>query len=210
MTLHSVVMADDHPLFREGVARTLNESGRYTVVGVAGSGAEAVALTAELKPALVLLDLSMPDGGLWALERIAGTGPVVALLTVNEDSDTVFAALEKGAQGYVLKGISARELIGVLDDLMAGQSYIAPSLASRVLTRMRVPRAEADPIDSLTKREEEILRLVSGGLSNKEVARDLDIQERTVKHHMTQILQKLHLRNRTEAALAARRRWGDG
>ncbi|MEI4488836.1 response regulator transcription factor [Frigidibacter sp. MR17.14] len=212
MTLCRVVIADDHPLFRDGVARTLEETGRYRVCGRAGSGREAVALVAAEAPDLVILDLSMPDGGLWALERIAGdAGPVVAMLTVSEDSEAVFAALEAGARGYLLKGVGAAELVAVLDGLMEGQSHVAPSLAAKVLTRMRAPRrAEADPLDSLTPREEEILRLVAGGLSNKEVARRLDLQERTVKHHMTQILQKLQLRNRTEAALAAQRRWGDG
>lgn len=213
MTLHRVLVADDHPLFREGVARTLAESGHFTVVGTASSGAEAVEQARLLVPDMVLLDLSMPQGGLWALERIArlDPAPVAVMLTVSEDSDAVFAALEGGARGYLLKGIGGAELVTILDRLMAGESHVAPTLAARLLTRMNRPHAaEPDPLASLTAREEEILRLVSSGLSNKEVARLLDVQERTVKHHMTQILQKLHLRNRTEAALMAQRRWGDG
>lgn len=213
MTLHRVLVADDHPLFREGVARTLAESGHFTVVGTASSGAEAVEQARLLVPDMVLLDLSMPQGGLWALERIArlDPAPVAVMLTVSEDSDAVFAALEGGARGYLLKGIGGAELVTILERLMAGESHVAPTLAARLLTRMNRPHAaEPDPLASLTAREEEILRLVSSGLSNKEVARLLDVQERTVKHHMTQILQKLHLRNRTEAALMAQRRWGDG
>ncbi|WP_306753457.1 response regulator [Paracoccus actinidiae] len=213
MTMHRVLVADDHPLFREGVARTLGESGHFQVAGTAASGAEAVDQARRLAPDMVLLDLSMPQGGLWALERIMrmDPAPVAVMLTVSEDSDAVFAALEGGARGYLLKGIGGAELVTILERLMAGESHVAPALAARLLTRMgRAQPAEPDPLASLTAREEEILRLVSSGLANKEVARLLDVQERTVKHHMTQILQKLHLRNRTEAALLAQKRWGDG
>jgi two-component system, NarL family, nitrate/nitrite response regulator NarL len=213
MTRHRVLVADDHPLFREGVARTLAESGQFEVVGTAASGAEAVEQAERLTPDMVLLDLSMPQGGLWALERIARLDPppVAVMLTVSEDSDAVFAALEQGAKGYLLKGIGGAELVTILERLMAGESHVAPSLAARMLTRMHQPRThQPDPLASLTDREEEILRLVSAGLSNKEIARRLEVQERTVKHHMTQILQKLHLRNRTEAAILAQRQWGGG
>lgn len=213
MTRHRVVVADDHPLFREGVARTLAESTSFEVAGTAASGAEAVEQASSLAPDLVLLDLSMPQGGLWALERIARLepAPVAVMLTVSEDSDAVFAALEGGARGYLLKGIGGTELIAILERLMAGESHVAPALAARMLTRLHKPQvAPPDSLATLTAREEEILRLVSAGLSNKEVARRLDLQERTIKHHMTQILQKLHLRNRTEAAILAQRRWGDG
>ena len=207
-----VVVADDHPLFREGVARTLAESGLFEVVGQGASGREAVDLTAALAPDLVLLDLSMPDGGQWALGQIvaAGNPPVIAMLTVSEDDDAILAALGAGAAGYVLKGIGSRELVQILSDLVAGRSYVAPSLAARVLTRMNAPRrggAPESPLDSLTKREEDILRLVAEGKSNKEVGLALDLQEKTVKHYMTGILQKLHVRNRTEAALLARGHW---
>ncbi|GGF73898.1 DNA-binding response regulator [Paracoccus acridae] len=213
MTRHRVLVADDHPLFREGVARTLAESTLFEVAGTAASGAEAVEQASRLAPDLVLLDLSMPQGGLWALERIARLepAPVAVMLTVSEDSEAVFAALEGGARGYLLKGIGGTELVAILQRLMEGESHVAPALAARMLTRMHKPQdAPPDPLSTLTAREEEILRLVSAGLSNKEVARRLDLQERTIKHHMTQILQKLHLRNRTEAAILAQRRWGDG
>ena len=212
MTGHRVLVADDHPLFREGVARTLAESGRFQVVGTAASGAEAVDQAARLAPDLVLLDLSMPQGGLWALERIMqlAPAPLAAMLTVSEDSDAVFAALERGARGYLLKGIGGAELVTILERLMAGESHVAPALAARMLARMhKTPAVPSDPLASLTAREEEILRLVSSGLSNKEVARRVNLQERTVKHHMTQILQKLHLRNRTEAAILAQKQWGN-
>ena len=210
MSRHRVVVADDHPLFREGVARTLQESGRFDVVATAASGAEAVQAARSHAPDLVLLDLSMPQGGLWALERIAALdpAPVLVMLTVSEDGDAVFAALEGGARGYLLKGIGGAELVATLERVMQGESHVAPSLAARMLARMRNPAPSSrDGLDLLTPREEEVLRLVSEGLSNKEVARHTDTQERTVKHHMTQILQKLHLRNRTEAALLAQKEW---
>lgn len=215
MSKTRVVLADDHPLFREGVARTLEQSGKYDPVGEAATGCEALALCAQTTPDLLLLDLSMPDGGLETLKQVVATGPhpIVAMLTVSEDDDSILAALEAGAAGYILKGVGSRELIGILDDLMAGRSYVAPSLAAKLLTRMNAPRrgpAPAEPIDTLTKREEDILRLVARGLSNKEAGRMLDLQEKTVKHYMTTILQKLQVRNRTEAALLAHGRWGDG
>lgn len=213
MSGHRVVVADDHPLFREGVARTLQESGRFAVVATAASGAEAVEAARRHAPDLVLLDLSMPQGGLWALERIAllQPAPVMVLLTVSEDGDAVFAALEGGARGYLLKGIGGAELVATLERVMQGESHVAPSLAARMLARMRSPvPSSRDGLDLLTPREEEVLRLVSEGLSNKEIARRTDVQERTVKHHMTQTLQKLHLRNRTEAALLAQKEWRNG
>lgn len=213
MSGHRVVVADDHPLFREGVARTLQESGRFAVVATAASGAEAVEAARSHAPDLVLLDLSMPQGGLWALERIAllQPAPVMVLLTVSEDGDAVFAALEGGARGYLLKGIGGAELVATLERVMQGESHVAPSLAARMLARMRSPvPSSRDGLDLLTPREEEVLRLVSEGLSNKEIARRTHVQERTVKHHMTQILQKLHLRNRTEAALLAQKEWRNG
>ena len=211
MSGHRVLVADDHPLFREGVARTLQESGRFTVVATAASGAEAVAAAEAHAPDLVLLDLSMPQGGLWALERIGALrpAPLRVMLTVSEEGEAVLAALEAGARGYLLKGIGGAELVAALERVMQGESHVAPALAARMLARMRGPAA-GDGLDLLTPREEEVLRLVAEGLSNKEIARRTAVQERTIKHHMTQILQKLHLRNRTEAALLAQKRWRDG
>jgi len=211
MGVTRIVIADDHPLYREGVARSLVESGRFDVVGEAATGQEAVAMVARLAPDLALLDISMPDGGIAALRQITllPRPPRVAMLTVSEEDDDVMQALKAGASGYVLKGVGSRELVQILTDLAEGGTYVAPSLAMKVLTAMNAPRRakEKDPIDALTKREEDILRLVAEGKSNKEVGIALDLQEKTVKHYMTTILQKLHVRNRTEAALIARDRW---
>ena len=171
-----VVLADDHPLFRDGVARTLVESDLFEVVGQASTGREAVAMIAAHKPDIALLDISMPDGGLWALSQVMTSPepPRVAMLTVSEEDDDVMQALKAGATGYLLKGVGAQELVSVVSDLAAGRSYLAPSLAIKVLAAMNAPRAapaDDDPLDGLTKREEDILRLVSEGKSNKEVGR---------------------------------------
>lgn len=205
-----ILIADDHPMFREGVAALLNRQETTEVIGQAGTGKDAVEMAVAMLPDLVLLDLSMPDGGLWALAEIkrVDPAPVVAMLTVAEDDESVFRALKAGADGYILKGIGGRDLIEAVEDLAAGRSYVSPSLAMKVLQAMRTTNAaKEDPVDSLTAREEEILRLVAQGKSNKEVARVLELQEKTVKHYMTIILQKLQVRNRTEAALIAHGRW---
>jgi two-component system nitrate/nitrite response regulator NarL len=157
----------------------------------------------------VLLDISMPKGGgLPALTRIVqlDAAPKVAMLTASEEDDDLMQALRLGALGYVLKGVGAGELVEVVRGLADGQSYVSPGLAGRLLVGMRSrgAAAPANPMEDLTKREEDILRLVAQGLSNREVGQTLELQEKTVKHYMTAILQKLHVRNRVEAAMLAR------
>lgn len=207
-----IVVADDHPLYREGVARALADDPGIEVVGQGEDAGSAVALTQQLKPDLVLLDLSMPGGGgIEALRciRAQDAPPKVAILTVSEDDDDVMRALKAGAAGYLLKGIGSRELVAIVKDLARGLTYVSPTLAGRILNAMRegAARKAPNPIDDLSKREEDILRLVAEGQSNKEVGLALDLQEKTVKHYMTSILQKLHARNRVEAAVIARGHW---
>ena len=208
-----VVIADDHPLYREGVARSLSETGRFSIVGEAANGPGALVLVRAEKPDVVLLDISMPGGGIATLGQIMTleNPPRVAMLTVSEDDDDIMQALKTGALGYILKGVGSRELVQIVTDLAEGRSYVAPSLAIKMMAAMNAPRAVAvkSELDSLTKREEDILRLVSLGKSNKEVANDLDLQEKTIKHYMTAILQKLQVRNRTEAAIMAKGKWAD-
>ena len=206
----SLIVADDHPLYREGVVRTLSAEPDISIAGVGASADEALSLVAGHAPDVVLLDISMPGGGLSAAKRIAEAYPAVkiVMLTVSEQDEDVHAALKAGARGYVLKGVGGAELVQLVREVAKGASYVSPSLAARLLKEAGEGgagvAAATDRLDSLTEREREILALVADGLSNKEVARDLDLQEKTVKHYMTNILRKLGVRNRVEAAILAR------
>lgn len=213
MSAIRVILADDHPLFREGVAKTLVDLGGFEVIAQGTSASEAVSLVQNLLPDIVLLDISMPGSGIEAARKINLSCPVVkiVMLTVSEQDDDVMAALKAGARGYVLKGIGGEELANVLHSIHQGDSYVSPSLAARLLAEMHNPSTPSpaeDPSD-LTAREEQILRLVARGLSNREVGQMLELQEKTVKHYMTNILQKLQVRNRVEATLIAHERFND-
>ena len=208
-----IVVADDHPLFRGGVVRSLLEQGGFDVIAEAGTAAEALAAVEDALPDVVLLDISMPGSGLTAAAEIGRRFPAVGIvmLTVSEADEDLLAALKAGARGYVLKGVGAGELIDVVSAVARGGSYVTPTLAARVLAAMQTQRrragehaGETATAEDLSAREDEILRLVARGLSNKEIGRTLDLQEKTVKHYMTNILQKLQVRNRVEAALKAR------
>ncbi len=204
-----VVLADDHPIYRDGLARTLTDAGDIEIVGQASDGEQAAEMAEGLRPDVVLLDVSMPrGGGIAALARIMqmDTPPRVAMLTASEADDDLMQAIKLGALGYILKGVGASELVGLVRELQAGRSYVSPGLAGRLLVAMRRRDAvqEPSPLDELSKREEDILKLVAQGKSNREVGEALELQEKTVKHYMTSILQKLRVRNRVEAAMLAR------
>ncbi|MEW5987565.1 MAG: response regulator transcription factor [Chloroflexota bacterium] len=204
-----ILIADDHPLFREGVALSLAREPGFTIVGQASSGEEAFRLAGDLLPDVLLLDVTMPGaGGIAAARRIASAWPVVRviMLTVSEDEDDLMAALEAGARGYVLKGVSARELANTVRAVFAGDRYIPPSLAGRILAKMASVSQQEDPLNSLTDREREILLLVGEGLTNREIGERLHLAEKTIKHYMTNVLQKLQVRSRVEAALLAQKR----
>ncbi|SFR32572.1 response regulator [Litoreibacter janthinus] len=205
-----LIVADDHPIFRDGLVKSIAETGDFEIVGIAASAQEAVELAAKFKPDVALLDLSMPGNGITAAARIveAQTAKYVAMLTVSEDDADVTAAFQAGAIGYVLKGVSAEDLRRILKGIARGDAHVSPGLAAQVLKIMQSPKkVDQNPIDDLTKREEQILRLVATGQSNREVADQLNLQEKTVKHYMTTILGKLHARNRVEAALIAHEAW---
>lgn len=204
-----IALVDDHPLFREGVQRSLEEAGDFDIVGQGGSAADAIRLVQDHRPDMALIDISMPGGGIVAAQKICAHAPdlKVVMLTVSESGDDIMAALKAGAHGYVLKGVGSVELADILRGIMNGESYVSPSLAARLWVELRDRPDAGRPselLSALTSREDEILRLVAKGMSNKQVAIDLDIQEKTVKHHMTSILNKLKVRNRTEAALLLR------
>lgn len=193
-----IVVADDHPLFRGGVVLTLRETGYFNIVAETGNAADAIAAVEAHMPDIALLDVSMPGSGLTAAAEISQRFPAVAIvmLTVSEDDDDLLSALRSGARGYVLKGVGADELVEVLRNVASGGSYVSPALAARVLSAMQGRGTRDLPqTETLIPREVEILRHVAMGLSNKEIARELDLQEKTIKHYMTNILQKLQVRN---------------
>lgn len=202
-----ILVVDDHPLFRQGVVHSLRDEPGLVVVGEAASGEEALRLAQELLPDLVLLDVSMPGcGGLVAAQHIATACPSTAIvvLTAAEDPDTLLAAFRAGARAYVLKGVPVQELARVLRAVAAGEAYVSPSLASEMLIALTRDRAP-DPLQELTAREREVLAMIGNALTNREIALRLSLAEKTIKHHVTNILQKLQLRSRVEAALYASR-----
>lgn len=207
--LLQIAIVDDHPLFRSGVADALQRHGGFEIVAEGGTADDAIAIAALKLPDVMLLDVSMPGGGLRAVREIARSYPVVkvVMLTVSEAEDDVTASLRAGARGYILKGVAARELISILRAVAAGDVYVTPSLAATLLFELTgAPggKSTGSPLDELTERERQILEQVAAGDSNKEIAAALQLSEKTVKHHMTNILQKLQVRNRVEAALMAR------
>jgi DNA-binding NarL/FixJ family response regulator len=202
-----ILLADDHPLFREGVAHSLTEDPGLEVVAQASSGEQAVELALALRPDVVLLDISMPGiGGIAAAARIAEILPEtrIVMLTVAENADSLMAALKAGAHGYVLKGVSATEFRAITRRVAAGEAYVTPALAAEMLAEFSRPR-RTDSFSELTTRETGVLELLSNGLTNREIGERLHLAEKTIKHHMTSILQKLQVHTRTEAALKALR-----
>ncbi len=203
-----IVIIDDHPLFRDGVIQTLKAEADFEIVGEATTAAEAIRLATEHVPDVILLDITIPGGGLNAARTLAMTVPVtkIVMLTASEAEEDVLTALKVGARGYILKGVSARELVKIVRDVNAGEAYVTPTLAASLLSEMKGGWSEhktPSPLDELTERERQILEKVAAGMSNKEIAQQLFLSEKTIKHYMTNILQKLQVRNRVEAALLA-------
>jgi DNA-binding NarL/FixJ family response regulator len=209
-----VLLVDDQPLFRRALATLISAQFDMTVVGEGENGRDALDRVRALQPDIVVMDVNMPGAsgvdGVRAIRQAGFRTPIV-MLTVSEDDDDLFESIKAGANGYLLKNVRPEELFDALRGVMRGEAPIAPAVASKLLEALRTGGLPArgtasSPASSesvLTRRESEILQLVADGLSNKEIATELTITEGTVKNHVHNALEKLHLTNRTQAAAYA-------
>ena len=206
-----VMICDDHALFRRGLIMVLESEEGIEVVAEAEDGAEAVTKAEELAPDVVLMDVRMPRvSGIEATRSIADSVPTakILMLTVSDEEDDLYDAIKAGAAGYLLKEISIEEVATAIRAVVSGQSLISPSMASKLLSEFTNLAKKADerqalPTPRLTERELEVLKLVAQGMSNREIAGELYISENTVKNHVRNILEKLHLHSRMEAVVYA-------
>lgn len=203
-----VLIADDHAIVRTGLSQLLGTADDIELVGAAGDGAEAATMAAELRPDVVLMDLSMPGtDGISATERIVAASPEVHVLVLTSFSDQarILDALQAGAEGYLLKHSEPEVILAGIREIVSGGSPLDPKAARVLLTNRRSP----GPDTKLTDREQEVLDMVGAGLPNKTIARRLGISERTVKAHLTNVYQRLGVTDRTQAALWAQRQRRD-
>jgi DNA-binding NarL/FixJ family response regulator len=206
-----VLIVDDHALFRRGLQMVLKQEDDIEVVGEAGDGHEAVEKATELMPDVVLMDVRMPRrSGIEATEQIKDLLPHVKILmlTISDEEADLYDAIKAGASGYLLKEISIDEVADAIRSVWAGQSRISPSMASKLLTEFAAISKRAEerqqlPAPRLTEREMEVLKLVAQGMNNRDIAKELFISENTVKNHIRNILEKLHLHSRMEAVVYA-------
>ena len=208
-----ILIADDHQLFREGLARVLNDVPEMTVVAGASNGEEAVQRAQEFRPNVILMDLNMPGvDGVEATRRLRVLQPQtrILMLTVSEQEQHLFAAIRAGARGYLLKSMGTDDLIDAIRRVNADEAIVAPTMAVKLLEEFATLSAAAEWHESggedLSPREREVLRLIAQGLSNKEIGAALSLSPHTVKAHLRSILDKLHLRNRAEVAAWAARK----
>lgn len=203
-----VLVADDHAIVRDGVKALLATEDDIEVVGEAANGQEAVEQTARLKPDVVLMDLEMPVmDGIEAIRLIAKSRPDVSVLVLTSfaTDDKVFPAIKSGALGYLLKDSSPEDLVEAIRQVRRGESSLHPTIARKLLREVSAPPEQPRTEDPLTQRELEVLQLIAAGKSNREIASELVISEATVRTHVSNILGKLHLASRTQAALYALR-----
>ena len=204
-----IAVADDHPVVRTGFAELLDTQPDFEVVGTAADGAEAVRICRELSPDVVLMDVRMPGmDGIEATRRLAGSataGPRVLILTTFDLDEYVYDALRAGASGFLLKDVTAERLFDAVRVIAAGEALLAPAVTRRLISefaRLR-PKPDAPSTAALTPRETQVLRLIAEGLSNPEIAGRLTVTEETVKTHVSRVLSKLGLRDRTQAVVTA-------
>lgn len=206
-----LAVVDDHPLMRRGIELTLDHEADFEVVEGGSCADDAVRIARDLAPNLMLIDVNMPGGGLAATREICAKHPAVQILilTVSEEHDNAAAALEAGARGYILKGISGPEFVRTIRTVVAGETYVTPSFAARLLSlsarKNRADAAEPALKNPLSAREQQVLVELSLGLTNKEIAKNLALTEQTIKHYISGVLQKFKVRNRVEAVLSYKR-----
>ncbi|HEX2266972.1 MAG TPA: response regulator transcription factor [Actinomycetota bacterium] len=206
-----ILIVDDHALFRRGLQMVLKQEPDLDVVGEAGDGHEAVDKAQELMPDVILMDVRMPRrSGIEATQQIKDLLPHVKILmlTISDEEADLYDAIKAGASGYLLKEISIDEVADAIRSVWAGQSRISPSMAAKLLTEFAAMSKRAEerqqlPAPRLTDREMEVLKLVAQGLNNRDIAKELFISENTVKNHIRNILEKLHLHSRMEAVVYA-------
>lgn len=209
MTPIRILIADDHRLFRQGLRQICEILGKFEVVGEAENGQEAVELTRQLKPDVVLIDIQMPIlDGVKATQLITAENPdvKVLVLTMYRQDSYVFEAVKAGARGYLLKDIDELKFVDAVEAVQRGEAIIDPILATRLLNEFRRLSLEALDVEQPTQSEMEVLRLVARGMDNKTIAVQLGLSERTVGNRLSELYQKLHVASRTQAALLALRR----
>ena len=204
-----VLIADDHPLFREGMRGRLDRVADVAVVGEAASGDEAVELAHKLEPDVILMDIKMPGlNGIEATREIQRANPQIGILvlTMFEDDDSVFAAMRAGAKGYLLKDSGGEGVVRAIRAVASGEAVFGPGVAERIIGFFSAPRTAAPQraFPELTEREEEVLSLVAQGKSNREIARQLFVSLKTVRNHVSNILLKLQVADRAQAVIRAR------
>ncbi|MDW7675632.1 MAG: response regulator transcription factor [Bacillota bacterium] len=202
-----LLIVDDHALVRKGISSLLAEEDSVEVIGEAANGLEALDITKELMPDVILMDINMPEcNGIEATKLIKKELPYVkiVMLTVYEDEQYLFEAVKSGAQGYLLKNLEPENLVASIMDLLKGEAPISPSMATKIINEYAHITARDSKTDNdLTRREREVLDMLSQGLTNKEIAKQLMISDNTVRNHIRNIFDKLHLENRVQAAAYA-------
>lgn len=203
-----IVVIDDHPIFRNGLVQVLQLDPSFEVLAEGDSASQAVELARQHKPALLLLDVTMADSGIDAIDGILQASPNtrIAMLTASEQAADITRALSAGAAGYLLKGTTANELLSILHELIDGKTHISSRAMSRLVDDQR-RTTNHSALDTLSPQEGRVLRLVAKGRNNREIGDELGIQEKTIKFHLSNVFTKLNVRNRVEASLAARRGW---
>ncbi len=207
----TVFLLDDHEIVRQGIKSLLDQNDDLTVIGEAGLAADALRQIPQLKPRVAVLDGRLPDGtGIEVCREVRSRHPgtAVLILTSYDDDEALFSAIMAGAAGYVLKQVRGNEIVESIRRVAAGESLLDPTITQKVLERIREGGPAADPLDKLTRQERRILEHIGQGLTNRQIAEEMHLAEKTIKNYVTQMLSKLGLQRRTQAAVLVTKRGG--